>query len=395
MGEYAALASVAQALTIEDLMDITFYRGLTMQTAVPRDHLGRSDFAMLAVNPLRVHRTFSQEALEFVVSSIAKHTGKLLEIVNYNVERLQYVTAGNLIALDCLQKVLDVLHAKKVDFQTLMQTQSLTQIETMLSQLVQDQLSLSISKVTQSDSTFLVLDRGRATIPLPGIDVPFHSSFLIPGITAFREILQKRIFSDRVDVSRLSGLYIPNLVAVPFEVSESFTRLVYKKTSSDVLGRLLDSNDFLSQSPQEMAKILLIELLAYQFASPVQWIQTQDQILSNFKTERIIEVGPNPILGGMIKRTLQVKYQDLDDAISQQRIVLCSAKDAKEIYYAFEDEVDEGLSAPDLDEKSTEKTGNTAPAFSTANPAVAASIRYALTEYSCITVMNPLRRAIS
>ena len=40
---------------------------------------------------------------------------------------------------------------------------------------------------------------------------------------------------------------------------------------------------------QELAHTLLVELLAYQFASPVRWIETQDVILGEKTTERIVE----------------------------------------------------------------------------------------------------------
>ena len=38
----------------------------------------------------------------------------------------------------------------------------------------------------QSDGGYIKLDRGFATIPLPGIDVPFHSRYLWAGVMPFR-----------------------------------------------------------------------------------------------------------------------------------------------------------------------------------------------------------------
>ena len=84
---------------------------------------------------------------------------------------------------------------------------------------------------------------------------------------------------------------------------------------------------------QELAHTLLVELLAYQFASPVRWIETQDVILAEKRTERIVEIGPADTLGGMAKRTLASKYEAYDAALSVQRQILCYNKDAKEIYY--------------------------------------------------------------
>lgn len=97
---------------------------------------------------------------------------------------------------------------------------------------------------------------------------------------------------------------------------------------------------------QELAHTLLVELLAYQFASPVRWIETQDVILKEKSTERIVEVGPADTLGGMAKRTLAAKYEQYDAARSIQRQILCYNKDAKEIYYEADPVEEEAAPAP-------------------------------------------------
>lgn len=96
---------------------------------------------------------------------------------------------------------------------------------------------------------------------------------------------------------------------------------------------------------QELAHTLLVELLAYQFASPVRWIETQDVILGEKITERIVEIGPADTLGGMAKRTLAAKYEAYDAARSVQRQILCYNKDAKDIYYDV-DPVEDEPAAP-------------------------------------------------
>lgn len=96
---------------------------------------------------------------------------------------------------------------------------------------------------------------------------------------------------------------------------------------------------------QELAHTLLVELLAYQFASPVRWIETQDVILGEKTTERIVEVGPADTLGGMAKRTLAAKYEAYDAARSVQRQILCYNKDAKHIYYDVDPVEDEPAEA--------------------------------------------------
>ncbi|KAL4868936.1 hypothetical protein BDV12DRAFT_168631 [Aspergillus spectabilis] len=114
---------------------------------------------------------------------------------------------------------------------------------------------------------------------------------------------------------------------------------------------------------QELAHTLLVELLAYQFASPVRWIETQDVVLAEKRTERIVEIGPADTLGGMARRTLASKYEAYDAATSVQRQILCYNKDAKEIYYDVDPVEEEPEAAPEA---------ATAPATS-AVPAAAAT----------------------
>lgn len=95
LGEYSALAALADVMPIESLVSVVFYRGLTMQVAVERDEQGRSNYSMCAVNPSRISKTFNEQALQYVVEVIAEQTGWLLEIVNYNVANMQYVAAGD------------------------------------------------------------------------------------------------------------------------------------------------------------------------------------------------------------------------------------------------------------------------------------------------------------
>jgi fatty acid synthase subunit alpha len=100
----------------------------------------------------------------------------------------------------------------------------------------------------------------------------------------------------------------------------------------DLLARLF-LNIMRPEVEQELAHTLLVELLAYQFASPVRWIETQDVILGEKMTERIVEVGPADTLGVMAKRTLASKYEAHDAARTVTRQILCYNKDAKDIYY--------------------------------------------------------------
>ena len=211
----------------------------------------------------------------------------------------------------------------------------------------------------QKKDGYIVLERGFATIPLPGIDVPFHSRYLWAGVMPFRACestiscvikfhqafvdLGKKINPLHLNPDMLVGRYIPNLIAKPFEVTKEYAQIIYDQTSSPRLNKVLrkwDEEDWGSvEQRQQLAYVILVELLAYQFASPVKWIQTQDLLFTVHDFERFIEIGPSPTLTGMATRTLKAKYEAGDDSVSRTRAILCHAKHTKEVYYQFEDEV--------------------------------------------------------
>ncbi|RDL38707.1 uncharacterized protein BP5553_03047 [Venustampulla echinocandica] len=88
-----------------------------------------------------------------------------------------------------------------------------------------------------------------------------------------------------------------------------------------------------SQMEQQLGYSLLLELLSYQFASPVRWVETQDVLLQKQQTQRLIEIGPSDTLAAMMKKTLASQYQMSDAAVSRKRTVLSYARDASKIHY--------------------------------------------------------------
>ena len=70
LGEFSALASVADIFPNSYLIDVVVYRGLTMQCAVKHDEQSRSNYAMCAVDPSRVGKTFDDAALHEVVDTL-------------------------------------------------------------------------------------------------------------------------------------------------------------------------------------------------------------------------------------------------------------------------------------------------------------------------------------
>lgn len=332
LGEYASLAAIGNVIEGEALCDIVFFRGLTMQRAVKRDAHGRSSFGMIAVNPSRVHPTFDQEAMQVVVQAVVQHSPRrmLLEIVNYNIDGQQYVVSGELTALECLTQFLNFVYAKKIDVNRLKSQMSEEKIKEHMAEIVQ---GIFQEKCTQP---VLEVSKGISSIPLAGIDVPFHSSFLLPGVPAFRSILQKKLQVSDIIVSGLEGKYVPNLMGIPFWVSREFLEKVYSVSGSNVVKELLDNwNEMNLQDAskkQAIAHALLIELLAFQFASPVQWIKTQDCMFRDLGVDNVVEIGPAPILAGMAARTLKLKYATHDAVLMKQRRILSYQRDLSELY---------------------------------------------------------------
>lgn len=94
-------------------------------------------------------------------------------------------------------------------------------------------------KQTESKPTPINLERGFATIPLKGIDVPFHSTFLRSGVKPFRSFLLKKINKTTIDPSKLVGKYIPNVTARPFEITKEYFEDVYRLTNSPRIAHIL------------------------------------------------------------------------------------------------------------------------------------------------------------
>ncbi|AMA00941.1 type I polyketide synthase [Corynebacterium glutamicum] len=263
VGEYNALAAYAGVLSLESVLEIVYRRGLTMHRLVDRDENGLSNYGLAALRPNKMGLT-ADNVFDYV-SSISEASGEFLEIVNYNLAGLQYAVAGTQAGLAALR----------------------TDVE----------------------------DRApgqRAFIMIPGIDVPFHSSKLRDGVGAFREHLDSLIPAE-LDLDVLVGRYIPNLVARPFELTEEFVTSMAEVVESTYVNEILADFKAASANKQKLARTLLIELLAWQFASPVRWIETQDLLIKGLQAERFVEVGVGsaPTLANMMGQTLRLpQYAD-------------------------------------------------------------------------------------
>lgn len=121
---------------------------------------------------------------------------------------------------------------------------SLESVKEKLVEIIQE-----CAKQTKAKPKPLELQRGLATIPLRGIDVPFHSTFLRSGVKPFRSFLMKKILKSSIDPSKLIGKYIPNVTAKPFALTKEYFEDVYKLTNSPRIGQVLANWDKYEDAP--------------------------------------------------------------------------------------------------------------------------------------------------
>jgi fatty acid synthase subunit alpha len=127
------------------------------------------------------------------------------------VQGQQYVCAGELVALQTLTNVLNYLKVQKIDIAKvrcklflagylyadlyqLTETYSVEKVKEMLGDIVTE--CFDRAKAQQMSEGYIKLERGFATIPLPGIDVPFHSRYLWAGVMPFRACMYNVCLPD-------------------------------------------------------------------------------------------------------------------------------------------------------------------------------------------------------
>ncbi len=291
VGEYSAIGAITDALSLGAMVECVYQRGLAMQTFVPRDAQGRSPYRMAVVRPNIVR--MNEAELSALVARIARETGLLCEVVNLNIRGRQYSVVGHVPALEALRA------------------------------------ALVAREPAGSKPSYL---------EVPGIDVPFHSVALRSGVAAFRERLETYI-PAHVDVTSLVGRYIPNLVARPFALTRAYLDEVAACTGSEVLTALQARWDADAMAPAGLGRALFIEGLAYQFASPVRWIETQDLLLARdrFGVSRVVEIGLGaaPTQANMVRATLAMDPSRLDPPA-----VYNVEADRKAVFHVYDPEAD-------------------------------------------------------
>jgi fatty acid synthase len=321
VGEYNALAACAGVLPLEAVLEVVFQRGEAMHHLVPRDELGRSNYRLAAIRPSQFG--VDDDDVVGFVDEVSRACGEFLEVVNLNQRGTQYAIAGTVRGLENLEAHIERRRAE--------------------------------------------VGGKRGFILIPGIDVPFHSSVLRDGVPEFRARLQE-LLPENLDPDVLVGRYIPNLVPRPFTLDRDFVAEIADLVPSQPLADVLDDWTAASADRPALARTVLIELLAWQFASPVRWIETQDLLFGGRETgglgvERFVEVGvaTAPTLAGLATNTLKL------DAFAGSAVQVLNVERDSLVLLA-QDEAPEELD----DEPTGSEPAESAPAPEASTPAPAA-----------------------
>ena len=331
LGEYNALSSFAQIIPLETVLELVFHRGSTMHHLIERDAQGRSNYRMGALRPNQFG--VDDDGVNAYVEGISKQTGEFLQIVNYNLAGQQYAIAGTIKGLKAL---------------------------------AQD--SAKRAKEYGGKPPFMLV---------PGIDVPFHSRILRKGVPEFRDKLDS-LLPKHIDYSVLVGRYIPNLVACPFELTREFAQKILDVVPSERIEAALEDETTwksYAEDEQKLGRLLLTELLSWQFASPVRWIETQalmfaDCARGGLGVEEYVEVGLGnaPTLANLGAKTLA-----LPEFSGEKVTVYNVGRDEGRVYMTDTDSlVPEVFTEEDSQEASSTADATTAPAAPAANVVSAA-----------------------
>src|SRR5271165_1045017 len=305
VGEYTALACVTGIYELEGLLETVFHRGSKMHDIVPRDELGRSNYRLAAIRPSQID--LADADVPAFIDEICRGTGEFLQIVNYNLRGSQYAVAGTVRGLEALEAE------------------------------VERRRELSGGR--------------RSFILVPGIDVPFHSRVLRVGVADFRRSLDRVMPRDK-DPDLIIGRYIPNLVPRPFTLDRDFIQEIRDLVPAEPLDEILaDYDTWRDENPRELCRKVVIELLAWQFASPVRWIETQDLLFieeaaGGLGVERFVEIGVKsaPTVAGLATNTL-----NLPEYAHSTVEVLNSERDAAVLFATDTDpEPEEDAPAPEV-----------------------------------------------
>ena len=272
VGEYNALAAVTGILPLEALLEIVFRRGMAMHHLVPRDAAGPEQLPPRRDPPLADRASPTTTSPTFVAAS----------------SRRAPASSSRSSTTTCVAR----------------------------STPSRARLPGSRRSRRRSRSAAHASTASRPSSWCPGIDVPFHSSELHAGVDDFRQRLDD-LLPEKIDPSLLIGRYIPNLVPRLFTLDRAYVEEVADLVDSPLLKPVLEDWATWEADPARLGRALLIELLAWQFASPVRWIETQDLMFGSpehggLGIEQFVEIGVAnaPTLANLASQTTKLPSYD-------------------------------------------------------------------------------------
>ena len=162
----------------------------------------------------------------------------------------------------------------------------------------------------------------------------------------------------------------------PFTLDRDFIQEIRDLVPAEPLDEILaDYDTWRNEKPAELCRKVVIELLAWQFASPVRWIETQDLLFieeaaGGLGVERFVEIGVKsaPTVAGLATNTLK-----LPEYSHNTTEVLNSERDAAVLFATdtdpepdHEDVADEPAPAPEAAAEPAAEAAAPAPAAATA-----------------------------
>lgn len=179
---------------------------------------------------------FTEATLCDLAARIHKQADFFVEVVNLNIRNGQYVCAGDLRALDLLQRVCDSVKKQAAVGSRFSQEGMAELTEDLIAKLASTYDGISSASEVQ-------LQRGAATVPLSGVDVPFHSSYLRPRMDAFRRVLLDNLDVTRLSPEKLVGKYVPNVTGKPFGLTREYFEESLRITGSERIQKVLEDWD--------------------------------------------------------------------------------------------------------------------------------------------------------
>ena len=240
VGEYNALAAVTGILPLEALLEIVFRRGMAMHHLVPRDAEGRSNYRLAAIRPSQID--LADDDVADFVAEVSDRSGEFIQIVNYNLRGSQYAIAGTVAGLKALEAEVEERRAAR-----------------------RRQAGVHPGAGHRRAVPLLGAARRRRRLPRTS---------------------RRPAAGDASTRRCWSGRYIPNLVPRLFTLDREFVEEVASYVDSPLLEPVLEDWAAWEADPARLGRTLLIELLAWQFASPVRWIETQDLLFGCARARR-------------------------------------------------------------------------------------------------------------